>query len=1542
MPKTPRIVTRSATTSSNSADNLNKGSKLTFAEMDSNFIELKAGSIGIVADDSSTLDVAAGDTLYIQGGDNVTTSTDSAGVVTINATGEVTAASTTTFTNKTFDAEGTGNALSNVDVANLKSGVLDTDISSVSGSDDTLASAKAIKTYVDSQVSGVATGQGFKVIGDDSAGVDIPEAGTLYIQGGTNVTTSTDSAGVVTVNATSDVTGSSSTTFTNKTIDADNNTISNLEVDNIKAATLVTQAEGIGSNNNDTTIPTSAAVKAYADSVGGTTASLGDLTAVGSTLISPSNASIEFNPAGTGQVISNAQKFTIGSGEANADLTTTSNSALRLSTNNNSDTGDITINTGNNSNIEINADGTGQLIALTEKIVLGRELGSTGTLTTRAGDHLVLSTGDTDGSATTASITVAAGDNGSITLAPVGTGDVVLSALRVNGTTLDSSDSTKVTIAEAVDVTGALLAGTSLNIAGDGATVTGIKDEDDMASNSAVKLATQQSIKAYVDATAASGGFGSDIEVNTDDADTTTIRAANSNNHLTFEGNATGEVKANGTMRVTGQFNCDALRMDGDAITSTVADANITITPAVGTGVIQLDESIAVKDNTIKTFISNADLELSANGSGTVSINGLKFPTSDGSANQVLKTDGSGNLSFVAQSGGTALTGSTNNTITTVTGADAIQGEANLTFDGTTLATTGSITATNNISSEAIQLVDNVISASRSNDSLFVEPAGTGIVSLGNGKIDAYSSNSRWQNGVLRVFEDLAFDADSQTSSGDRKHLHTTLTNIKFNGDNSSNSNVRWRNAYNILNFDMNSSELTPSGDSRIAGQVGETSIENSNTSTAGRLSQAAGTFSNVYAHGAGDLTVNNMTSFVATNFVESASGKTITVDQSTGFKYSGTAKDGSGTDTVTAETGFLCAGPMTGTTAYAFKDETNGQSLFGDVLVKQNTISTNSSNADLEISANGSGTIVLENLKVGTSGATVTGILDEDDMSSDSAVKLATQQSIKAYVDANAGGGGGLKVIGDDSAGVDIAGGGTLYIQGGTNVTTATDSAGVVTINSSASGTITALNNQAENRLVSIGSTTTQLDGEANLTFTGSVLGLTGTQTITNTTTDDSLTITTTEDSASAGPVITLKRNSGSPADADYLGQLKFKGENDADQAVNYAKITGKISDASDSSEDGLIEFALMKAGSNNIGARLNSTNLQLLNGTGLESNGNISTDGALAVTGASTLDGVTITDNTVSSNASNANLEISANGTGVVSLSSDGTFSSQATSTFTNNFGATSRNKGVHIFRTETIGSALTSSNDRRQGHLVGQQYTLGNFTSSDKDNRFRAQTVGCAVDLNGATLTSTNSFSGAMGAQGQAAVSNSDASNAGTIGNTIGMMTGSYFYSPQTVNVTNAHGVFSYVETDDGGGTPTLTNAFAYKSQINKYHGTVTNGYSYYIDTNDSTNKFGFYDTTNSLSRFGAVQLDNQSGDPTHGGDKSFIYAKDDSGSSEVHVKDEAGNVTKISPHNNAGEWEYYSVNKKTGKKLRVNMERMIRKLEEYTGESFIENE
>jgi hypothetical protein len=70
------------------------------------------------------------------------------------------------------------------------------------------------------------------------------------------------------------------------------------------------------------------------------------------------------------------------------------------------------------------------------------------------------------------------------------------------------------------------------------------------------------------------------------------------------------------------------------------------------------------------------------------------------------------------------------------------------------------------------------------------------------------------------------------------------------------------------------------------------------------------------------------------------------------------------------------------------------------------------------------------------------------------------------------------------------------LSISDGTNgQVLTTDGAGGFTFTTvSGGGTITALNNQAENRITTIGSTTTELDGEANLTFDGSTLTLTGT----------------------------------------------------------------------------------------------------------------------------------------------------------------------------------------------------------------------------------------------------------------------------------------------------------------------------------------------------------------------------------------------------------------------------------------------------------------
>ena len=87
-------------------------------------------------------------------------------------------------------------------------------------------------------------------------------------------------------------------------------------------------------------------------------------------------------------------------------------------------------------------------------------------------------------------------------------------------------------------------------------------------------------------------------------------------------------------------------------------------------------------------------------------------------------------------------------------------------------------------------------------------------------------------------------------------------------------------------------------------------------------------------------------------------------------------------------------------------------------------------------------------------------------------------------------------------------------------------------------------------------------------------------------------------------------------------------------------------------------------------------------------------------------------------------------------------------------------------------------------------------------------------------------------------------------------------------------------------------------------------------------------------------GPVHLEVLASDPSGVSNRASIYAKDVSTSAELFVRDEAGNVTQISPHNTEGEWTYYSENSITGKRFKVNMEKMIRKLQEITGENFIE--
>jgi hypothetical protein len=85
----------------------------------------------------------------------------------------ITADQAQTLTNKNIDAA--NNTVSNITVPMLASGVLDTDLTSVSASDDTLPSAKAVKSYVDTRIQ--SKDEASEIIYDD----------TVTVLGATNV-----------------------------------------------------------------------------------------------------------------------------------------------------------------------------------------------------------------------------------------------------------------------------------------------------------------------------------------------------------------------------------------------------------------------------------------------------------------------------------------------------------------------------------------------------------------------------------------------------------------------------------------------------------------------------------------------------------------------------------------------------------------------------------------------------------------------------------------------------------------------------------------------------------------------------------------------------------------------------------------------------------------------------------------------------------------------------------------------------------------------------------------------------------------------------------------------------------------------------------------------------------------------------------------------------------------------------------------------------------------------------------------------------------
>ena len=348
---------------------------------------------------------------------------------------------------------------------------------------------------------------------------------------------------------------------------------------------------------------------------------------------------------------------------------------------------------------------------------------------------------DTNNNSITTDVT-----NGNVTLTANGTGSIVLNSIKIKGTTLSSDDSTAISVNESLivdgtaSVSGALSSATSLALA-TGATVTGIADEDDMSSDSATLLATQQSIKKYVDDTVTA----QDLDFTTDDSTAMNIDLDSETLHFAG-GNGISTSASSNTVTFAIDTGTVATLTDSQTFTNKVLTSP-TINGATMTGTVTI-ENLSFNDTDITTS-SNANLVLNPGGTGTIELEANTNITGNVDVTGTLTTDD------ITTAGTQTITGTLNvdlvqikdNKITTNASNAVLEIAANssgtidvqnaMTTIGQTI--TGTETITGQLNIDNLRADGNTISATNSNGGITISPDGSGTITL-NGNFVAVTN----------------------------------------------------------------------------------------------------------------------------------------------------------------------------------------------------------------------------------------------------------------------------------------------------------------------------------------------------------------------------------------------------------------------------------------------------------------------------------------------------------------------------------------------------------------------------------------------------------------------------------------------------------------------------------------------------------------------------------------------------------------------------------------------------------------------------------
>ena len=160
-------------------------------------------------------------------------------------------------------------------------------------------------------------------------------------------------------------------------------------------------------------------------------------------------------------------------------------------------------------------------------------------------------------------------------------------------------------------------------------------------------------------------------------------------------------------------------------------------------------------------------------GNNTASV-AYVLPTADGTSGHQLTTDGSGTLSW--SSAGTTLANDANNRVVTGTGS-GLNGEANLTFDGSTLAVTGAITGSSDLTLQDDLILDSdaaVLSFGEDNEITLTHVADTGLLLNG-------ASVIQFRDSAINIGSPA--DGDLDINADDEVEINSTLIDVNGNLD---------------------------------------------------------------------------------------------------------------------------------------------------------------------------------------------------------------------------------------------------------------------------------------------------------------------------------------------------------------------------------------------------------------------------------------------------------------------------------------------------------------------------------------------------------------------------------------------------------------------------------------------------------------------------------------------------------------------------------------------------------------------------------------